>query len=206
MISTWIHSRLDTGFNRMAKVIARTGISPNVLTMSGLVINLAVAVLFSQGRFLVGGLLMIPGGCLDFLDGSLARVTGKATGIGSLVDSVIDRYSDLTILVGITFFYARQGSSGIVLLATITMVGCILVPYARARAEALIPSCRVGFMERPERWFLLALGAVLNLVPIFLGIVAVLTHLTVAQRIHFTWRQLKSVPPELLGPRAGQGD
>lgn len=190
----------------MARVIARTGISPNALTIGGLVINLAVALLFSQGKFLWGGLLMIPGGALDFLDGSLARVTGKATGIGALVDSVIDRYSDLTILAGITFFYANQGQAGIVLLATITMIGCILVPYARARAEVLISSCRVGFMERPERWFLLALGAVLNLVPLFLWIVAILTHWTVVQRIHFAWRQLKREQPELLGEKAGQGD
>ena len=190
MISAVIQAKLNAPLSRVATVIAKTGITPNALTLGGLLINLIVAYLFSQGRFLAAGLLMIPGGCLDFLDGPLARVMGRDRGIGLLIDSVVDRYSDLLILMGIAVFYADRGRTGTVLLTLVVMVGFLLVPYTRARAEALIPSCRVGFMERPERWFLLSLGGVINQLPIVLWILAVLTHFTVAQRIYFTWRQI----------------
>lgn len=190
MISAVIQPRLAPGINRLAKWLAKIGISPNLLSLSGLVINSGAAFLFSQGKFLAAGILMVPGGCIDFLDGSLARVTGQDKGLGSLLDSVADRYSDLVILAGIAFFYASQGRMGILLLVLATMMGFMIVPYARARAEFLIPSCRVGIMERPERWFLLALGAVVNQMPIFLGVLALLTHFTVVQRVYFTRRQL----------------
>jgi CDP-diacylglycerol--glycerol-3-phosphate 3-phosphatidyltransferase len=190
VISAVIQPRLAPGINRLAKWLAKIGISPNLLSLSGLVINSGAAFLFSQGKFLAAGILMVPGGCIDFLDGSLARVTGQDKGLGSLLDSVADRYSDLVILAGIAFFYASQGRMGILLLVLATMMGFMIVPYARARAEFLIPSCRVGIMERPERWFLLALGAVVNQMPIFLGVLALLTHFTVVQRVYFTRRQL----------------
>ncbi|MEE8448710.1 MAG: CDP-alcohol phosphatidyltransferase family protein [Thermodesulfobacteriota bacterium] len=199
MISAVIQPRLAPGLNRIAKWLAKIGISPNLLSFSSLVINTGAAFLFSQGRFLAAGLLMVPGGCLDFLDGSLARVTGRDKGLGSLLDAVLDRYSDLVILAGIAFFYASQGRPGILLLVLVTMMGFMIVPYARARAEFLIPSCRVGIMGRPERWFLLALGAVVDQLPIFLAILALLTHFTVAQRIYFTWRQLLNQEGKLDG-------
>ncbi len=191
MISAAFQSRMDAGLSRVARVIARTGLTPNHLTLTGLLINLLAAYFFSQGRFTLGGLLMIPGGCLDFLDGPLARVTGNDSRMGSMFDSVADRYSDLAVLIGITMFYVKGGRAGTTLLAMIVMVGFILVPYARARAESLVTSCRVGIMERGERWFLLGLGAILNQMPVTLLVLAALTHFTVAQRLHFTWRELK---------------
>lgn len=195
MLSATLQARLDPALMRVGRVLGRTGITPNSLTLAGLLINIVAALFFSRGWFLWGGLLMVPGGCLDVLDGPLARATGRDSQIGSLVDSVVDRYSDLTLLIGIASFYSKKAEVGTVVLTLVVMVGFLAVPYVRARAEAFLPSCRVGLMERTERWFLLALGAVINQMPLILWVLAVLTHATVIQRVYFVWKQLKGPAP-----------
>ena len=149
--------------------LALTRISPNALTFIGLLINIAAAVLFgfanaeNQRRmFLYAGLVIIGAGIFDMVDGRVARATNQVTQFGGFFDSVIDRYSDVALFFGLLVYYARANRFLYVVIAAFVMVSSVLVSYARARAESLIPSCKVGFMERPERIVLIIIGALFN--------------------------------------------
>jgi len=134
--------------------------------------------------------VIILAGLFDMLDGEVARVTSSETQFGAFYDSVIDRYSDIMILQGLMVYYAREQMLGYVVLVGIVIMGAVLTSYARARAESLIPSCKVGFMERPERIVLLIIGALSNRMEAVLWILAVLGNWTVFDRIYFTWKEL----------------
>ena len=138
--------------------LALSRINPNVLTFMGLVVNTVAAFLFgyanadSQARlFRYAGLVIIGSGFFDLVDGQVARATNRVTKFGAFFDSVIDRYSDASQFFGLLIFFARGGRFYYVSLAAYVMISAIMVSYSRARAESLIGTCRVGFMERPER-------------------------------------------------------
>jgi CDP-diacylglycerol--glycerol-3-phosphate 3-phosphatidyltransferase len=124
------------------------------------------------------------------LDGAVARVSRTETQYGAFFDSVIDRYSDVIILQGLMVYYARKQMLGYVVLVGIVFLGAVMTSYARARAESLIPSCKIGFMERPERIVLLIIGGLSNRMEAVLWILAVLGNWTVFDRIYFTWKEL----------------
>lgn len=177
--------------------LALTRISPNVLTFLGLVINTVAAVLFGFANehnyvrmFLYAGLVVIGAGIFDMVDGRVARQTDQVTVFGAFFDSVIDRYSDVVLFFGLLVFYARGNRFFYVWLAAFVMVTSLMVSYTRARAEALIGSCKVGFMERPERVVLIILGALFNrwgvMAPV-LWVLAVLSTITVIHRISYTY-------------------
>jgi CDP-diacylglycerol--glycerol-3-phosphate 3-phosphatidyltransferase len=172
------------------RFLANCGISPNLLTFTGLGISLVASGLLWAGKFRVAGLVMLVGGVFDMMDGGVARARGGGNSFGAFLDSLVDRYSDLFLLTGLILFFAGQGKLGFVALGCLAMVGTALVPYARARAECFIPSCTVGWMERPERILLMAAGALLEMVELALAILAILAHFTVLQRIHFCWQRL----------------
>jgi CDP-diacylglycerol--glycerol-3-phosphate 3-phosphatidyltransferase len=176
--------------------LALTRISPNVLTFLGLLINTVAAILFGLANehnyvrmFLYAGLVIIGAGIFDMVDGRVARQTDQVTVFGAFFDSVIDRYSDVVLFFGLLFFY--------VVLAAFVMVTSLMVSYTRARAEALIGSCKVGFMERPERVVLIILGALFNrwgvMAPV-LWVLAVLSTITVIHRISYTYQRTKTSP------------
>jgi CDP-diacylglycerol---glycerol-3-phosphate 3-phosphatidyltransferase len=149
--------------------LALTRISPNVLTFLGLLINTVAAILFGFSNehnyvrlFLYAGLVIIGAGIFDMVDGRVARQTDQVTLFGAFFDSVIDRYSDVVLFFGLLVFYARGNRFFYVVLTAFVMVTSLMVSYTRARAEALIGSCKVGFMERPERVVLIILGALFN--------------------------------------------
>ena len=182
--------------------LALTRISPNVLTFIGLVINIGAAVLFGyanvnnqQRLFLYAGLVIIGAGIFDMVDGRVARATGQVTTFGAFFDSVVDRYSDLALFFGLLVYYARANRFFYVVLVAVVMTGSVMVSYARARAESLIPRCKVGFMERPERIVLVIIGALFNRMAPVLWVIAVLSNITVVHRILYTWRQTKAVEP-----------
>lgn len=166
------------------------GISPNVLTLTGSAITLISSFLLFSGQFTVAGIVMLAAGLFDMLDGGVARIRGKADRFGAFLDSIIDRYSDLFVLMGLLLYYAREGQVGMVALNCLVILGTVQIPYARARAECFLPECSVGWMERPERILLLAVGAVTHLLPLVLGLMALLTHVTVIQRIYYCWKHL----------------
>jgi CDP-diacylglycerol--glycerol-3-phosphate 3-phosphatidyltransferase len=185
--------------------LSLTRISPNILTFLGLVINTAAAVLFGFGNahnyvrmFLYAALVIIGAGIFDMVDGRVARQTQQVTVFGAFFDSVIDRYSDVVLFFGLLVFYARGNRLFYVFLAAFVMVTSLMVSYTRARAEALIGKCKVGFMERPERVVLIIIGALFErwdaMAPV-LWILAVISTITVVHRILYTYQQTRHLAP-----------
>jgi CDP-diacylglycerol---glycerol-3-phosphate 3-phosphatidyltransferase len=183
--------------------IASLNPNPNHLTFAGLLINIIAGALFGFGYFFYGGLVLLFANIFDMLDGRVARLTGRVTKFGAFFDSVMDRYSDIIVLLGIIIFYARdtvEHSTLYVALTGIGLVGSVLVSYTRARAENLIPGCKVGFLERPERVVLLVIGSLTEIGPqhyllhkmrAVIWILAIFSHWTVIHRVYHTWRELE---------------
>jgi CDP-diacylglycerol---glycerol-3-phosphate 3-phosphatidyltransferase len=186
----------------IVSVLSRFRINPNILTFAGVVISFWAAWNFGFGEFVRGALIMILAGLFDMLDGEVARVTRSVTRFGAFYDSVIDRYSDIILLQGLMVWYAREQRLGYVVLVGVVFMGAIMTSYARARAESLIPSCKVGFMERPERVVLLIIGGLTNRMEAVLWVLAVLGNWTVINRIYYTWKELPS--PERKAHSASQ--
>ena len=193
-----------SGFGRACGVLldaivnwlALARINPNALTLIGLGVNTVAAFLFgyatadNQRRmFFYAGLVIIGSGFFDLVDGRVARASNQVTRFGAFFDSVVDRYSDVSLFFGLLVYYARGNRFFYVVLTALVMTGAVMVSYARARAESLIGSCRVGFMERPERLVLLIIGALFNRMAPALWVIAVLSNITVVHRILYTWRQ-----------------
>jgi CDP-diacylglycerol---glycerol-3-phosphate 3-phosphatidyltransferase len=182
--------------------LALARISPNLLTFLGLLVNIVAAVLFgyangaNQARmFRYAGLIIIASGFFDLVDGRVARASNQVSRFGAFFDSVVDRYSDASQFLGLLVFYARGGRFFYLVLAAVVMVSAIMVSYSRARAESLIGSCRVGFMERPERLVLVIIGALFNVMAPVLWVIAVLSTITVIHRIQYTWSRTRFEPP-----------
>jgi CDP-diacylglycerol--glycerol-3-phosphate 3-phosphatidyltransferase len=188
--------------NAIVSALALSRVHPNVLTFLGLVINIWAAFLFAAGKFVPGGIVLIGAGLFDMVDGRVARETNRVTRFGGFFDSVLDRYSDLAVLVGLLVYYASINRFSYVVLTAIVMTGTVMVSYARARAENTIPRCKVGFLERPERVVLIIIGALFNRMAQVLWVSAVLSNLTVMVRMIYTWQeatrledaQLRAVP------------
>lgn len=192
MLKALIGDGLDPFLQGTSRFVQRLGLRPNTLTFIGVGLNGLSAWALAEGEWLQGCALIVLGGFFDILDGAVARNCQQASAFGSFLDSVLDRYSDLSLLVGLLIFYSRQGLVLYQVLLGLAIMGTALVPYTRARAETLIPRCNVGVMERPERILLIFLGAAVeSLMPVVLWILAIFTNLTVFQRIHYTWRQMK---------------
>jgi CDP-diacylglycerol---glycerol-3-phosphate 3-phosphatidyltransferase len=177
----------------IVNALALSRVHPNVLTFIGLLINIWAAVLFSYGRFLYAGLVVIGAGLFDMVDGRVARETNRVTRFGGFFDSVLDRYSDLALLVGLLVYYASINRFFYVVLTAIVMTGTVLISYTRARAENTIPKCKTGFLERPERVVLIIIGALANRMAPVLWVIAVLSNITVISRIIYTWEETKRI-------------
>ncbi len=185
---------------RIVDSLALTRINPNVLTFIGLVINIVAAIFFGYATaenhtrmFLYAGITIIGAGIFDMVDGRVARATNQVTLFGAFFDSVIDRYSDVALFFGLLVYYARANRFFYVVLVAFVMVSSVMVSYTRARAESLIPTCKVGFMERPERIVLVIIGALFDRMAPVLWVTAVISTVTVIHRITFTYQQAKSL-------------
>jgi len=176
----------------IVKVLSRLQINPNILTFTGVVISFWGAWNFGFGMMRRGALIIILAGLFDMLDGEVARVRRAETRFGAFYDSVIDRYSDIILLQGLAVWYARQQMLGYVVLVGIVLMGAVMTSYSRARAESLIRTCKVGFMERRERIVLLIIGGLSNRMEAVLWVLAVLGNWTVINRIYYTWKELPS--------------
>ena len=172
----------------VASLIGRTGVSPNVVTVMGVVLNLGVAWVLAQGHTRIGGFLVPLVALLDALDGTLARLTGKRSRFGAFLDSTMDRFSEAILYLGLLVFYTRAGAGREILLIYVTIVGSLMVSYARARAEGLGLDCKVGLLTRFERTSILTIALVLDQVPIGLWVLAVLANFTAFQRMYHVWR------------------
>ena len=190
--SGWLLQKIVNG-------LALSKISPNTLTFIGLVINIIAAFFFGYARgenahrmFLYAGLILIGAGLFDMVDGRVARQTNQVSVFGAFFDSVMDRYSDVAIFFGLLVYYARGNRFVYVVLCAFVMTASLMISYTRARAEALIGSCKVGFMERPERIVLVILGALCDRWGVMapaLWVLAFLGTMTVIHRIRYTYTE-----------------
>ena len=175
-------------------------IHPNVLTLVGVIINVVAGWALARGRFLLAGVIMIVANIFDFIDGKVAHRLQLQSEFGAFWDSTLDRFSDLALLAGLIYLYSSLGRTDYVMLAALTVIFTIMTSYTRARAESLIAKCKVGFMERPERIVLFMIGAFTNRMAGVLWVILVLSVLTVANRIYYTYLALNRLP---MPPRDG---
>ena len=186
----------------MVRWLARGHINPNLLTFIGVGINVGSGLLFGFGEFFWAGIVLIVANLFDMLDGQVARLSGRVTSSGGFLDSSLDRLSDMVVFVGLMVFYARDTTNHSTLnvfLAGAGMMGSVMVSYASARAESMIPKCDVGFLRRPERVVLFIIGALstvngsnffANRMPAVLWVLAVGSYWTFAHRMYHTWTEV----------------
>ncbi len=166
-------------------------IHPNVLTFIGLLVNIAAAWALALGQFVLGGFILGVANIFDFIDGKVAKELQAVSVFGGFWDSVIDRISDMALFIGLIYLYSQQGRTDYVIVTALAMMFAIMTSYTRARAESLIPKCKVGFLERPERIVLFLIGAFTNRMAAVMWVILVMSVFTVADRIIYTYLQLR---------------
>lgn len=194
MIRRFIGKPTESALAAFAGALDRRNVSPNTLTLLGLIVSFGAAWAYYAGHVLAGGLIVLFSGLFDMLDGAVARAGGRASPLGAFLDSVVDRYADFVVFGGILLRYAATGDVPGTLLVLAILLGSLQVSYVRARAELVIPKCAVGLMERPERILLLAAGSLFGFLEIALWALAILTHLTALYRIYYTFRESRRTP------------
>ena len=185
----------------VASMLVMLRLSPNVLTLSGILFASASAALLGLGHLAVGGAVMLGASAFDTLDGAVARATGRVSTFGALLDSTVDRVSESIVLLGLLVFYADRGAQWESALVLATAAASYMVSYVRARAEGLGVACEVGLMQRPQRVVLLGIGLIagqwwLPAVWIVLAIVSVLSTVTAMHRVLHARRALKEREPQ----------
>jgi len=174
----------------VGRVLGRTPVSPNMLTIVGLLLTLAVTATLASGHLVWGGVLVLLTSAFDMFDGALARATQRNSVFGAFFDSTVDRYAEALVFFGLLLYF--QGQSGRMFelsMVYLTIVGSLMVSYTRARAEALGVECKVGLLARPERVILLSLGLIIGWLPFTLAVLAIFTNITAVQRIYHVWTQ-----------------
>ena len=181
----------NAAIRQIVRGLALSRIHPNVLTFIGLLINVIAAFLFAGGHFRAAGFVVLGAGLFDMVDGRVARETNRVTRFGGFFDSVLDRYSDMALFMGLLVYYASINRFFYIVLTAIVMTGSVMVSYARSRAECTIPQCKVGFLERPERIVLIIIGALFDRMAPVLWVIAILSNITVIHRMIHTFQEAK---------------
>lgn len=176
-------------FRAVVQGFAKAHINPNILTFIGFMINVFAAYLFAFDYFRWAGVAIFCAAIFDLTDGPVARLTKRVTPFGGFIDSVLDRYSDLILLIGLLIYYGRINRFWYVTLVAVAMIGSVMTSYTRARAENLIHSCKVGFLERPERIVLILIGAFFNRMAPVLWVIVILSNITVVHRVVHTYQE-----------------
>jgi len=181
--------------------LARLGLSPNLLTLVGLLLNVAVAFVIGSGEPRLGGVLLLVASAFDMLDGAVARATDSVTRFGGFLDSTLDRYSEVVIFGGLLFYLLRTPDAEIgSILIFVSVSGSLLISYARARAESAGYGASVGLVARPERVILLAICLLIGQPLWALWILAITTHLTAIIRVLHVWRMSQRDRPGVAAP------
>lgn len=185
----WLRQHTRSFLDPIAAFLARLGITPNMVTVMGLFVNIFAAILLTQGHFSAAGWFLLIFGPLDAVDGALARLSGQKSRFGAFLDSTLDRYSEIVLYFGLLvyFFYHPEPTAPLLVFAAV--VGSLLVSYVKARAEALGYECNVGLLTRMERFIVLSIGLILGLIIPTLWIIAILANLTALYRMHYVWRK-----------------
>ena len=178
--------------NKFASVFFKAGIHADFLTVLGLLSAFFSAVLITKGMFFWAGAALLLSGFLDLMDGAVARLSKTVNPFGGILDSSLDRYGDGFVFAGLFFFCARRGSYWYALLAVSAWLGSFLISYVRARAECVIPKCRVGFWERGERIAYVALGLLFNNIALVLWVLAIATHGTALLRLAYSKKEAET--------------
>ena len=193
-MESWARKNSRFILDPIVNLIARPGISPNLLTLFGCLFNLLAGAMFGLGYVVQGALVMtLVAMPLDALDGAVARMTNKVSKFGAFLDSVLDRIAEAALLIGLAALFMQRQDMLSALVAFIAMLASFMVSYARARAEGLGQECKVGLFSRLGRFILLAVGLLLNQPVITVWLLAVLSSFTVAQRVLHVYRGMKSV-------------
>lgn len=196
MISVKLGHSLDPIIIRLYRFFfKKKDINPNIFTLLGLVFAYISSIYIALGYNIVAGFFLLISGFFDLLDGALARVSKRVTSFGGFLDSVLDRYSDLFVLYGIVVFFLRRAEILWSVVTVLAIIGVAIIPYAKARAEAASLKCNTGFLERPERIIILLIGLFFNVLTYAIIIIAVLSHITVIQRIVFVWKEYNKKSP-----------
>jgi CDP-diacylglycerol--glycerol-3-phosphate 3-phosphatidyltransferase len=180
------HSRIF--LEPIARFISRTGLSPNVITVIGFLLMIGVAVVLAWGHLFWGGLLIIAATLFDAVDGTLARMMGRTSRFGAFLDSTLDRFSEAIIFLGLFIYLIGQDQKLELILIYATVVGSLMVSYARARAEGIGVPLKNGLFTRFERVFLLVIGLLFNQLTTILWILAIFSNVTAIQRMYLVWR------------------
>jgi phosphatidylglycerophosphate synthase len=201
---------------QLMQPLARLGVTPNTLTIIGLLLSVLTAAVIAQGFLVVGGLLVLFAGIFDMFDGAVARVRNAATTFGAFFDSTFDRYSESIIFLGLLLYALQHPGLHQVLwpvaneqiwmitLIYVAMVGSLMVSYTKARAEGLGLECKTGVLARPERVVILAIGLLFGVYIWALVILAVFSNVTAIERMVFVWRMThQSASSEETGAIAG---
>ena len=191
MFSDLLKARIREGINPIGLALAALGLTPNLITLFGFLLNLLVAGVLATGQQTLAGALLLPVAALDMLDGAVARATERSTRFGAFLDSTIDRYVEAVIFLALLVVYAPLGDALTNVAIFLAAVGSLMVSYTRARAEGLDLRCEVGLLPRPERIIILALGLIGGWTVPVLWLLAVLTNFTAAQRIWHVWQVTK---------------
>lgn len=172
----------------LARFISTTGVSPNLITITGFILMVGVAFVLAQGHFLLGGILITGVAIFDAVDGTLARMMGRTSRFGAFLDSTLDRFSEAVIFLGLFVYYINQDGQLELILIYATVVGSLMVSYARARAEGIGVPLKDGLFTRFERVFLLVVGLIFNWLTPVLWLLAIFSNLTAFQRMYLVWR------------------
>jgi CDP-diacylglycerol---glycerol-3-phosphate 3-phosphatidyltransferase len=192
MIGNKIGHRLDPYLYSVLKTFSGEHCNPHFFTFLGFFATLAASFLIIKGFWFLAGCAIILSGLFDLFDGVVARKREQVTALGSFLDSVLDRYSDLLLLLAILIYYLIKQDRGPVILSALVSMGTVLIPYIRAKAESLQVPCTVGLMERAERIILLSAGALFQRMEPVLWILLILTHFTAIHRIYDVWKKLRN--------------
>lgn len=205
MVARKISRYFSRPIERLAALLAATGIPPNVITWAALAANLCAGVFFAEGRFRAGGGMVIAAGLCDLLDGPVARLQNRVSLFGGFLDSILDRYADFLLFLGLLVYYVELNRFRYAVLAGAAMAGAVMISYAKARAASLVPESEVGFWDRPERLALIILAALTNRMGLALWILAIGPNITVIHRIVHTWKQAEAAGNELPQAVAERG-
>lgn len=195
---------ISTIVSPIGRVLGRIGLSPNSLTITGLVLTTVGAVFVALGEPVAGGWVLVFGGLMDTFDGAVARATGQSTPFGAFLDSVSDRVSDGIILAAVAFWL--RDDPLLFALAIVALVAALITSYVRAKAESIDLECSIGILERAERAIMLMVALVFArwvLEPV-LWVLALGGVITVVQRFHHVWCQVaRDLPEEIVELTAG---
>jgi len=186
-ITDFLRKKFNKTLVFVSSLFLKTGLTPNLVTLIGLFGNIGAALLIANEKFVIGGVIASLAGMFDAIDGTMARLLGEPSKFGCLFDSLIDRYSEMTLLFGILVYFSSTNNNIGIFLVYLALCGSFLVSYIRARAEGLGVEVKTGILTRVERLFILVLSLFIKQPLIGVLIIALLGNFTALQRLWFVW-------------------